>query len=399
MLAFATSPYIVTTWIGGPIADAILLRNGIDDLQAWRWGYGIWAVIVPVIVSPLIILFYYNQRKAEKMGLIEKRKYNITPQSVGQWLMEIDIIGILILATGMAFTLLPLSIWSFQKEKWDSPMIIAMLTIGPILLFVFAAYEKWVAPVTFIPFGLLADRTVFFAGLSLTFIFMNSQVWGGFFTSLCLVAFNTGITVATYISNIYRVGSCFAALLIAVPMRYTGRFKWVNLYYSIPLMTLGVGLMIHFRMPGEPVGYVAMCQIFVAFAGGPLVVAAEMAMMTPSDHQHIAVIMAILDLFGSIGTAIGASVSTAIWTSTFRDALLDHVPKGTKVDGFYNNMNAQLGFKWGTTMRYNIALAYGDAQRYQLYCSIALCVCAWLCTLMWRDLKVTDRKQVRGNVV
>ena len=399
MLAFATSPYIVTTWIGGPMSDAFLDIGPADSTIGWRWGFGTWAIVVPAVVSPLIFLFYWNQRKALKQGLIEPRKYDLSPKAIGQWLMEIDIVGILILATGMAFTLLPLSIHTFQKDNWNDPMIIAMLTIGPILLFIFVAWERWLAPITFIPYHLLADRTVFFAGLSLTFIFMNSQVWGGFFTSMLLVVWNTGITKATYISNIYRVGSCFSALILAIPMRMTGRFKWVNMYYSLPLMLLGVGLMIHFRQPDQDIGYIIMTQIFIAFAGGPVVVSAEMAMMAPSDHQHIAVIMAILDLFGSIGSAIGAAVSTAIWTDTFKGRIKAHVPPGTNVENIYNNLYAQLALKKGSAVRNGVALAYGDAQRYQLYCSVALLIVAWGCTALWRDIKVTHIKQVRGNVV
>ncbi|KAG8419574.1 hypothetical protein J3458_004430 [Metarhizium acridum] len=67
--------------------------------------------------------------------------------------------------------------------------------------------------------------------------------------------------------------------------------------------------MIKFRQASEDIGYVIMTQIFVAFAGGPMVVAGEMAMMVPSDHQHVAVIMAMLNLFCSIGSAVGSTIS------------------------------------------------------------------------------------------
>lgn len=392
MLAFATSPYIVTTWIGGPMSDAILAGPG------WRWGFGIWAIVIPVTVAPLLLLFWFNERKAVKLGLIEKRTYNVTPKAIYQWLVEADILGILILATGMALFLLAFSINTFQKEGWRSPLIISFIIIGFFIIVGFICYERWIAPVTFIPFHLVSDRTVFFAGLMFTFVFLNSAVWGGFFTSMLLVVWHTGVTKATYISNIYRVGSCFSALVMAVPMRMTGRFKWVNMYFSLPLMLLGVGLMIHFRQPDQDLGYVIMTQIFVAFAGGPVVVAGEMAMMAPSDHQHIAVIIAILDLFGSVGTAIGSAVSTAIWAGTFKERLRHYLPPGTNVDNIYGSIYSQLGYRVGTPIRHGIALAYGDSQRYMLITSVCLLAVAWGCVFMWRDIKVTHIKQVRGNI-
>jgi hypothetical protein len=35
MLSFATSPYVITTWLGGPISESVL--NG----PGWRWAFGI----------------------------------------------------------------------------------------------------------------------------------------------------------------------------------------------------------------------------------------------------------------------------------------------------------------------------------------------------------------------
>ncbi|KAG8421394.1 hypothetical protein J3459_007541 [Metarhizium acridum] len=57
------------------------------------------------------------------------------------------------------------------------------------------------------------------------FVFANSLIWGSFFTSTLLVVWKTGVTKATYISNIYRVGSCFSGLVIGYLIHLTGRFK------------------------------------------------------------------------------------------------------------------------------------------------------------------------------
>lgn len=392
MLAFATSPYIVTTWIGGPMGDALVRGAG------WRWGFGIFSIITPVVVLPLIILFWVQLARAKKQGLVSKRRPEISPRAAYRFCIDMDLVGIILLAAAMALILVPCSIGFRQKLGWKDPKIIAMTVVGCVLLCVFAAYEKFLAPVNFVPFSALSDRTIFFAGLMLFFLFFNSAVWGSYFTSMLMVVWNQTVTKATYISNIYRVGSCFSALVLGYLMRVTGRFKWVALYFGMPLMLLGVGLMIHFRRPDAEIGYVVMTQIFVAFAGGPLVVAAEMAFMAPVTHQNIASILAILDLFSSIGYAVGATVSSAIWTGTFPDALRKHLPPGANIEYIYSSIYTQLGYPVGTDIRKGISWAYADAQRYMVITSTCALAVGWICVWFWRDIKVKERKQVGGNV-
>lgn len=43
MFAVIASPYIITVWVGGPVATSFL--NGIG----WRWGYGIFAIVSFVV--------------------------------------------------------------------------------------------------------------------------------------------------------------------------------------------------------------------------------------------------------------------------------------------------------------------------------------------------------------
>ncbi|OQD79107.1 hypothetical protein PENANT_c062G07264 [Penicillium antarcticum] len=392
MLSFATSPYIITTWIGGPISQSVLEGPG------WRWGFGIFTIIVPVVVSPLCILFFWNHQKAKKMGLLQSNRSPLTLQSVKKYLIEVDMLGILLLAGGMALFLLPFSLWSYQKDQWRSAMIICMIIFGGVLLIVFALYERFWAPVTFIPFKLLMDRTVFFGGLMFVFEFFNSMVWGSYFGSMLQVVWGLDVTEASYVSAIYRVGSCLWCLLVGYLIRWTGRFKWLAVYFSFPLMILGVGLMIKFRQPDAGIGYICMTQIFVAFAGGTTVICGELAMMAPSDHQHIAVVLAILNLFSSIGSAIGGTVSAAIWTSEFPRALAKYLPSEVNVASVYSNINVQLSYPFGSLERNAIAHAYGDAQRYMLITSVCMLALAWGCAAMWRDIKVKDFKQVKGTV-
>ncbi|KAL8399541.1 hypothetical protein RB594_000071 [Gaeumannomyces avenae] len=398
MLAFATSPYIVTTWLGGPWADSVLAGPG------WRWGVGTFAILTPAVVLPLSGLFLWNQRRARRLGLIPPRSRRLPGLAdVRAYCVDVDLLGILLLAAGMALTLLALNIYQLQAERWRSPLIISFLVCGPLLLAAFAVWEARWAPVKFIPMHLLTDRTVFFAGVTVLLVFFSSAVWNSWFTSMLLVAFNQRVSTTTYITNIYRTGSCLSALAIGYLIRRSGRFRWVALWFGLPLTMLGVGLMIRFRTPeaADSVGGVVATQVLVALAGGPLVVAAEMAMMAPLDHQHVAAIVAILDLFGGLGTALGSTVATAIWAAVFPGALARRLPAAMlpSADRIYSSIYFQLGYPWGSPTRMAIAWAYADAQQYMLVASVCLLAVAWLAVLPWRDIRVDEVKQTKGNVV
>jgi hypothetical protein len=393
MLSFATSPYIITTWIGGPVAQSVLGGPG------WRWGFGIFAIIIPVVVAPLAALVLYNDRKARRMGLIDETKFEWTAANIQKFCVDIDLVGILILTAGMALFLLPFSLWSYQGEQWKSPMIICMIVFGFILLVAFPIWEKFVAPVTFIPYELLLDRTVFLAGCMFVFVYFNSAVWGSYFSSMLQVVWNLNVTKASYVTQVYRVVSCGWCFFVLGPLiRYTGRFKWTIAYFALPLDILAIGLMIHFRQPGTDIGYIVMTQIFTAVAGGTIVIGGELAMMAPSDHQHLAVVIAVLNLFCSIGSAVGSTVSAAIWTATFYENLVKHVPDGVNIRDIYASLPKQLSYKWGSPERLGIARAYGDSQRLMLITSICMLSMGLICAVFLRDINIKNNKQVKGRV-
>ena len=42
-------PFLVTVWAGPPLASNLLSNT------TWRWGYGIWAIVLPVAFLPLAL--------------------------------------------------------------------------------------------------------------------------------------------------------------------------------------------------------------------------------------------------------------------------------------------------------------------------------------------------------
>lgn len=277
MFAFLTSPFIITAWISGPLAAAFLGLEVVDGEQVitglgWRWAYGTFAIVVPIVALPLFALFQWNYKKALKAGLIPIDKSDHTfAQSVKYYFIEFDAVGLFLIVAGLVLLLLPLNIYSYQPGKFTSTKISCMIGLGVLVLATFALWERFGAKVTLIPFHLLRDRTVLGANLLAAVIFFGFYSWNGMFFSFLQVVSDLSVTEATYVGNIYSVGSCICSFGAGILIAKTGRFKAQALFFGVPVTLLGAGLMVHFRQPNVNIGLIVMCQVFIACAGGTLV--------------------------------------------------------------------------------------------------------------------------------
>lgn len=398
VIAYANTPYIITAWITGPISDHFLPLTG--NLN-FRWAFGIFSIITPCATLPLFVLMTVNYRKAKRLGVIAERKSDRTlAQSLAYYLREFDVIGLLLLTVGLVLFLLPFNIYSYQKEQWRSPLIISFIIIGFFLIVAFVIWERNYAPVKFIPYQLLLDRTVLTSCVFAAVGFISYYIWDAFFYAFLRIVVNLSNKHALYTTQAYNVGSCLWGVIAGWFLRATGRYKPAVLFFGLPLLTLGVGLMIKFRHPGVNVGYIIMCQVFVAFGGGTNVIGQEVAIMSRVKHQHIAVVLAIQNMAASVGGAIGLSVSAAVWQAVFPKKLREYLPESamgnfTSISG---SVTTQLTYPVGSPIRTAIQKAYGDAQQNMLIAATAVLAISFVCVALWHDVNVKTIKQTKGRV-
>jgi hypothetical protein len=170
---------------------------------------------------------------------------------------------------------------------------------------------------------------------------------------------------------------------------------------AISLQLLGVGLMIPFRQPGKGIGLIVMCQIFIAASGGTIVICEQMAVMAAAAHHEIAVVLALLGLFTSIGGAIGQTIAGAIYTNSMPRALLKYLPADARPQAMtiYSSITVQLQYPMGSPVRDAIIHAYADVMRSLVIGGVCFLPLGYVFILMWRNINVKKIKQVKGTVV
>ncbi|TVY47938.1 Siderophore iron transporter mirB [Lachnellula cervina] len=391
--SFSTAPYIATTFIGPPAASSIYKTSG------WPWGFGMFAIITPFMTLPIFFVLYNNQRKAVKQGvLVKERSGRSIVQSIVYYFWEFDVIGLLLIIAGFSLFLLPFSLASYQYKTWGSATIIAMLVVGLLCLFAFPFYERYLSVKSFIPFHLLTDRSVLGACLLSGCLFISFYLWDSTFNSYLQAVHGLSITNAGYVYNIYSIGSCFWGIVVGIAIRVSGRFKWIALA-SLCLQILGVGLMIHFRQPSQGIGYVIMCQIFIAFGGGALVICEDMAVMAAAPQENVASMLALIGLFTSVGGSIGQAISGAIYTNKFPAALDRALPGNATLNALlYGSLTEQLLYPIGSPERTAVIYAYADAQWYLTIVGTVFLVPCFVFIIIWKDFKVKDLRKVKGLV-
>ena len=274
-----------------------------------------------------------------------------------------------------------------------------MLVLGLLLLLSFGPVEKYISPKPFLPWRLLTERTL----LSTCMLAFTYQIgyycWNSYFTSFLQVVNDLSLAQAGYVSSTFDMVSGLFLFLVGFAIRKTSRFKWL-LYLAVPMYTLGQGLMIYFRRPNFSVGYLVMCQIFIALGGSTMIICEQVAVLAVAEHGEAAAVLALLGLFGYMGGAVGNAISGAIWTNTFPTELQRRLPEAAMPDfaAIYGDLAKQLSYPVGSPAREAIVQAYAVAQTRMLTAGTAVMALTMVCVVLIKNINVAKIEQVKGTL-
>lgn len=307
--------------------------------------------------------------------------------------------GVVLFAGSFVVFLLPFTLATSAPNGWKTGYIIAMIVVGLLGLIAFGFYQVYWAPHPFMTGKFLTNRTVLAACLFDMVYQISYYCYASYLTSFLMVVNNVSLAQAGYIGNTFSVVSFVVLFVTGWYIRYTGRFKWL-LFCMVPVYILFTGLMIHFRQPNQSVGYIVMCEVFFSAAGAIFILCLQLAVLAAVDHQHVAAALATLFVSGTMGGAIGATVSGAIWTNTFLGALERNLPNldSTTILEIYASLTVQLSYAVGTPERTGIQEAYGYAQTRMLAAATAIMSLALVFAYMIKNLNVKEMTQTKGTV-
>lgn len=392
-----TFPFIINTWISGDVTGAI----GFN----WSWGIGMWAFILPLACLPLLCCmicmrwqagrteewreFKTHQTKFQELGFLGFLNYLF-------W--TLDIVGLILFAAMLGCILVPLTIAGGVSTTWQEAHIIVPIVIGGVLIPVFVFWEAK-AKHAIVPFYLLKDRGIWSALYISMSINLISSIEASYLYTVLIVAVNESVKSATRITSLASfvgvVGGFFFGLFIV----YAKRLKWFMVFGTC-MWLVALGILLHFRSGLDAhsgiIGGVCLMGFGTTFFTYPI----NVSMQSCVSHEHMAVITALGYSLYRVGSAIGSSVSGAVWSQILPGKINEQMAQAdfTNQTAIALAYNAPLTFvedyPWHTTGRDALAQAYREIQWILILIAMLLCVPMIVMTLFTRDNRLGNEQSI-----
>ncbi|KAK8438506.1 hypothetical protein ACI3LY_004816 [Candidozyma auris] len=387
-----STPFIINTWYAGYIVSDL----GPSD---WRWGYGMFCVILPVVLSPAAIIMFVFESRAhrglDQEGLAQyKRDLGFKKnwkKLLWRVAVEVDILGLLLLGFGFSLVLLPFSLYQNADNQWKNPSLIAMFIVGGIFLIVFIFFEFYFAPFPILPKRCL-NRTLVasvtidfmyqFAG-NIPLVYLSSYAW---------IVRDWDNEHWTYFNNTLTMGLCVFGVVAGILMRLTHRFK-IYQYFGVIMAILGSAIMLDGRTASDKTVTLVWASLLDGIGGGFCVPASQVALQASIPHRDMAISVSILSLTSSIGSSIGSAISTAIWQGKMESALRKYMPASVSDDQvitFFKDITTLRQYDFHSDVRQAGIRAYRDVNWYFYVIATALQVIRLIAVFFQRNYYLGD---------
>lgn len=390
---------IPTLYAGTYLGEHILTQS------SWRWGYGMWAIILPVTAIPTICIMLWMGRRAKNLGLITERvplMHGAPSGVVGKTKFlgaHLDIIGALLLVGGLAMTLLPLTIAGRNNtDRWKEPSSIVLLIVGVLTFVGFLVWDGKYASNPIIPYRTIRERNVVVACAAAAIIAMSDVVYRPFLSSFLQVAGHYSPGAATRVDNAQRVAVNIGALVAGLILKYTKQTK--------PLMMLGIVMIIlasglpiyltnisgtHIANEASFITSKTLLGVGRGFAQVPL----QVSLQAVLANEQVAVATAVYLSSLGFGSSIGVTISGAIW-----NALLPRKLKAsfgeTEGETIFGSIVVAKSYEVGTAARDEIDRCYRETQQTLAIGSVSVAAILTVLVFLIRNVKLGEEDQKRA---
>lgn len=400
-------PFIITVPVNGFIAEGF-----VDN---WRWGLGMFAILVPVLLIPAIFTLYSMQRRGEKLGMVtlaaskrlrtgaeegvRTRSFAFWAKLLYQGLIDIDIIGLVILGTSFALILLPFTLAEEADGGWRNPNIIAMVVVGFVLLIGFVLFEVYFASKPLMTKNILQNRTFIAAAVIYTFNQTASSVRNTYFSSYIYVIKEWSTYEWTIFLGITTMGLSILGPIVGLIQRWTHRYKTLMVFGAAARMC-GYGLLV--QGDGDMTQNTARLIVaqLVFCLGSFNVVGARVGSQASVPHEDMATIISLLSLWSTLGSSIGSAVSSAIWTNEMRNRMymeMTGVSRETVLELYGNIRTLRKEYAFDDPVRQGAIRAYAYVNGHIAVTALSLAAVPFVATFFMPDFYLGKQQNAVTN--
>ncbi|KUJ12625.1 MFS general substrate transporter [Mollisia scopiformis] len=358
-------PFLLMPWIAAFITESVV--DGIG----WRWGIGMFAILMPIAGSLIIGTLLYYQRMAKKAGIVTKQK-----MTVYEFCSQIDLGGSILFCGGFAMLLLPLTLASTTTSRWRTPYLDALMAIGGMFLLALPWYEKFLAKHPLVPIHYFKNLAIVTSILLIATDSMGFAVTHTYLYAWSTVAHNFSVKIATFYIYVNGVMQCFTGIIAGWIMLKTRRYKWLVMA-GVTIRIIGYGIMLRLRGAENSIGELVVVQLIQGIGSGIIQTSVFVGAQIQVPHSQLAQMTALIICFSFLGSSIGACIAGGVYTGTFKDQLRDQLggtaANGALVDQLFNSITGVLP-AWGTSERTAIDNAYTNVMRFFTYAAIGASV-------------------------
>lgn len=343
-------PFLLTPWV-----SAFIVGSVVDGI-GWRWGIGMFAILMPFCASFIIITLLFFQRKARKEGIALTTKLTIY-----EFCSQIDLGGVVILCAGFTMILLPITLASTSTGRWKTPWVDALISLGVIFLICLYPYERYVAKYPVVPPRYFKNWSIVFSVLLGCFDNIGFSGTHTYLYAWSVVAHNYSARDATFLNVSNGVMQCLVGLLVGLVMYRTRSYRWIAFVGTI-IRLIGYGIMIRLRGANNTNAELFIVQLIQGTGSGVIETTIVVAAQVVVSHAELAQVTALVLLGSYLGSGVGSAVAGGIYTDTMKDRLRHHLGANvnqTEIDTLYNSITGVLP-EWGSVER----MAVNEAVRY-----------------------------------
>ncbi|CEL04849.1 hypothetical protein ASPCAL05973 [Aspergillus calidoustus] len=385
MNAIPYAPSIITAWSSGPFATSMLDHS-------WRWGFGVFAILIPVVAIPMLGSLYYSKVKANKQrkaeGTYQRKNYLRN-------FLRLDPVGLILFAAGLSLLLVPFTLAASSSNRWGATHIIVMLVIGPVSLATFVVWEIWGAKWPLLPLNLLRTRTVIFGVIASIIDYTALYLLQNYIITYELVAANLSTTTATNIFVIIPFMGPIGQISAGFLVKYTKRYKWI-LVSGYALTMLGLGLSYRYINGHDHMAALVVSQIIIGFGSG-VINTMQLGMQASVSQSNMAAVTALFTASLGVGSAVSGAVGGGVWTELLPRNLGRNLPDEaqSQLPAILGSVVVATSFEWGTPIRDAINKSYHDTFRTLLLIAVILQAFAIVAGILVEDLNIKEVDEAR----